>query len=63
MDDIGKSSVTGLDMITFQSEHGALLTLKNVMYVLRMKNNLVSISMLEDKCYDVIFSKGKAFFQ
>ena len=31
------------------------------MYVLGMKKNLVSISMLEDCGYDVLFSKGKAF--
>jgi len=31
------------------------------MYVPSLKKNLVSISMLEDKGYDVIFSKGKAF--
>lgn len=42
----GKYSVTGLGMITFQREHGATLTLKNVMYVPRLKKNLVSIAML-----------------
>lgn len=40
--------ITGVDMITFQREHGAPLTLNNVMYVPRMKKNLVSITMLED---------------
>ena len=59
--DDGRSSATGLGMITFQREHGAPLTLKNVMYVPRLKKNLVSISMLEDRDYDVILSKGKAF--
>eukprot|EP00253_Pinus_taeda_P016792 PITA_16792 len=61
MGDDGKYSVTGLGTITFQREHGAPFTLKNVMYVLEMKKNLVSISMLEDRGYDVIFSKGKVF--
>eukprot|EP00253_Pinus_taeda_P028384 PITA_28384 len=56
-----KYSVTGLGMINFERDHGALVTLKNVMYVLGMKKNLVSISMLEDRGYDVIFSKGKEF--
>ena len=37
--------------------------MKNVMYVPEIKNNLVYVSMLEDKGYDVIFSKGKAFLR
>ena len=49
--------------ITFQREHGAPLTLKNVMYVPGLKKNLVVVAMLEDRGYDVIFSKGKAFLR
>ena len=48
-------------MITFQREHGAPLTLKNVMPISGLTKNLVSIAMLEDRGYDVIFSEGKAF--
>ena len=33
------------------------------MYVLGFKKNLVSVSTLEDRGYDVIFSKGKAFLR
>jgi len=33
------------------------------MYVVGLKKNLVSISMLDDKGYGVIFPKGKAFLQ
>ena len=32
-------------------------------YVPRLKKNLVSIMMLEDKGYDVVFSKGKVFLR
>eukprot|EP00253_Pinus_taeda_P024352 PITA_24352 len=32
-------------------------------YVPGLKKNLVSIAMLEDKGYDVVFSKGKAFLR
>ena len=35
----------------------------DVMYVPRLKNNLVLVVMLEDKGYDVVFSKGKAFLR
>ena len=33
------------------------------MHVPGLTKNLVSISMLEDRGYDVIFSKGKAFLR
>ena len=35
----------------------------DVMYVPGLKNNLVSVAMLEDKRYNVVFSKGKAFLR
>ena len=38
----------------FQREHGAPLTLTDVKYVPGLKKNLVSVTMLEDKDYDVI---------
>eukprot|EP00253_Pinus_taeda_P015578 PITA_15578 len=44
-------------------EHGAPLTLTDVKYVPGLKKNLVSISMLEDKGYDVVFCKGKVFLR
>ena len=37
--------------------------LKNFMHVPGLKKNLVSIAMLEDKGYDVVFSEGKAFLR
>jgi len=39
------------------------LHLKNVMYVYVLKKNLVSIVVLEDKGYDVVFSRGKAYLK
>ena len=35
----------------------------DVKYVPGLKKNLVSIAMLEDKGYDVVFSKGKVFLR
>jgi hypothetical protein len=61
MGDDGRYSVTDIGTVTFQRESGSPLTLKDVMYVLGLKKNLVSVAMLEDHGYDVIFSKGKAF--
>ena len=46
-----------------RSGHGASITLIDVKYVPGMKKNLVSIAMLEDKGYDVVFNKGKVFLR
>ena len=62
MGDDRRYSATGLGTVTFQRKLGSPLTLRDVMYVLGLKKNLVSVAMLEDRGYDVIFSKGKAFF-
>ena len=50
-------SVSGVGMVAFQREHGALNTLTDVKYVPGLKKNLVLIAMLEHKCYYVFFSK------
>ena len=57
----GRYSAIEINIVTFQREFGSPLTLNNVMYVPGLKKNLVSVVMLEDHGYDVIFSKGKAF--
>eukprot|EP00253_Pinus_taeda_P023160 PITA_23160 len=63
MGDDGKYRVSGEGMVVFQREHGAPLTLTNVKYLPGLKKNLVFVSMLEDKGYDVIFSKGKVYIR
>ena len=63
MGDDSKYSVTSVGTINFQREHVAPLALKNVMHVPELMKKLVSIAMPEDRGYDVIFSKGKAFFR
>eukprot|EP00253_Pinus_taeda_P001893 PITA_01893 len=63
MGDDGKSCVSGEGTVSFQREHGAPCTLTDVKYVLGLKKNLVSVTMLEDKGYDVVFSKGKMFLR
>ena len=61
MGDDGKYSLIGLGTINFHRKHRAPLTLKNAIYVTGLKKNSISISMLKDRCYDVILSKGKVF--
>jgi hypothetical protein len=53
--------VVGIGTINFQRELGKPFQLKDVMHVLGLKKNLVSVTMLEDRGYDVVFSDGKAF--
>jgi hypothetical protein len=61
MGDYGRYSATGIGTITFQRESGKPFQLKNVMHVPGLKKNLVSVAMLEDNGYDVVFSSGKAY--
>ena len=49
--------MTDIDTVNFRRESSSPLTLKYVMYVSGLKKNLVSISMLEDHGYIVIFIK------
>ena len=51
-----KYSVSGVGTVIFQREHGSRFTLTDVKYVPGLKRNLVSIAMLEDRGYDVVFS-------
>jgi len=58
-----KYSVSGVGTTILQREHGARLTLTDVKYVPGLKRNLVSIAMLEDRGYDVVYNKGKVFLR
>lgn len=60
MGDDGRYIATGIGTITFDREK-ASLRLKDVMFVLELKKNPISIAILEDRGYDVIFSKWKSF--
>jgi len=63
MGDDGRYSATGIGTISFERESGKPFILKEVMHVLGLKKNLISVAMLEDKGYDVVFSEGKAFLR
>ena len=63
MGDDGRYSATGIGTITFERESGNPFLLKDVMHVPSLKKNLVSVAILEDKGYDVVFSEGKAFLR
>ena len=59
----GRYSATGIGTITFQRESGKLILLQDVVHVLGLKKNLISVAMLEDKGNDVVFSEGKVFLR
>ena len=61
--DNGRYNVTGIGTITFQRESGKLILLQDVVHVPGLKKNLISVAMLEDKGYDVVFSEGKVFLR
>ena len=61
MGDDGRYSATGIRTISFDRDSGKPFILKDVMHVPGLKKNLISMAMLEDKGYDVVFSEGKAF--
>eukprot|EP00253_Pinus_taeda_P030237 PITA_30237 len=63
MGDDERYSVSRVSTVAFQREHGAPIILTDVKYVPTLKKNLVSVAMLEDKGYDVVFNKGKAFLR
>ena len=63
MGDDGRYSATGIGTIFFERESGKPFILKEVMHVPGLKKNLISVAMLEDKGYDVVFSEGKAFLR
>jgi hypothetical protein len=57
--DNARYNVKGVGTSTFQLDSDIPLQLSEVLYVLGMKRNLVSVSDLEDKGYKVTFSEGK----
>jgi hypothetical protein len=57
--DDARYNVRGVGTSTFQLDSDMQLQLIEVLYVPRMKRNLVSISALEDKGYKVTFSEGR----
>ena len=63
MGDDSRYSVIGIETISFERESGKAFILKDVMHVPGLKKNLISVAMLEDKGYDVVFSEGNAFLR
>lgn len=61
--DNGKYATKGVGIVSFERESRSFLHLNDVFYVPGLKKNLVSIATLEDKQYDVIFSRGRAYLK
>jgi hypothetical protein len=54
-----KYAVKGKGTIMFKLESRILLETQDVLYVLELKKNILSISVLEDRVFVVMFKKGK----
>lgn len=55
--------VQGVRIVSFHRESGKPLSFNDVLYVPRFTKNLISVSTLEDKGYEVTFHKGKMFIR
>ena len=63
MGDDGQYNATNIGTITFERESDKPFQLKDVMHVPSPKKNLVSVTMLEDRGYNVVFSDKKSFLR
>jgi hypothetical protein len=52
--------IEGVGSISFRLESGAMLHVDEVLYVLGLRKNLLSVGTLQDKAYWVIFKDMKA---
>jgi hypothetical protein len=52
--------IEGVGSISFRLEYGEMLHVDEVLYVLGLMNNLLSVATLEDKGYWVIFKDMNA---
>jgi len=60
LDDDGTYAIKGIGSTSFQLESGNVFGIEEILYVLGLKKNLISVEVLESKGYSVAFSKGKA---
>lgn len=58
LEDIIEYPIKGFGSIKFDLNYGKSVVLHEVMYILKLKNNLVSIFAFEDKGTRVSFIKG-----
>eukprot|EP00253_Pinus_taeda_P012830 PITA_12830 len=61
--DNDKYANKGVGTVNFERESGSSLHLRDVLYVPWLKKNLVLVATLNDKEYDVIFNRGKAYLK
>ena len=61
--DDGRYSATKIGTINFKRASSKLILLKDVVHVLGLKKNLISVAMLEDRGYVFFFSEGKVFLR
>ena len=61
--DNGKYTTMGVGVVIFDIDYGNSIHIRDVLYVPGLKKNLVLLATLEDKGYEVILNKGKAYLK
>ncbi|XP_059068968.1 uncharacterized protein LOC131859351 [Cryptomeria japonica] len=61
--DNAKYHATGVGIVKFQREFGKPFFVEDMLYVLCMTKNLISVSTLEDMSYIVTFEEGKVYIR
>jgi hypothetical protein len=58
--DDGTYDIKGFESTSFQLQTGNVFHIDEILYVPRLKKNIISVAVLESKGYSVAFTKGKA---
>lgn len=58
-----RDNTIGIGTVALHRESRSLVRLKDVMFILCLKKNLIVVVFLEDHGYDVIFGKGNEFLR
>lgn len=53
--------IKGVGSTSFLLDSGTILHINDILYVPGLKRNLLSVGVLEDKGYEVIFKQGKTY--
>jgi hypothetical protein len=57
-----KHAMQGSRTVSFQMESGDLLRVTNVLWVLKLRRSVLSVSKIENKHYEILIWDGQALF-
>ena len=53
-------AIKGVGSMSFQLDSGMIIHIEEILYVLGLKKNLLSVAILEEKEFTIVFSREKA---